>query len=303
MLDFVQIVSDRVGQMAGLDEDALHWVGVAIRESVINAIKHGNRQDQRKQVVRRVRVRAAERPRRALVISVVRRGRGLRARGGGRPAGAREHAQVERPRHLLHAQLHGRRRHPAPARGRHGSAAGEAPAGARRSPSTPDPAFPLRRHHGACRGIVPRALACRAPPCPSIRSSAPPPSTPCSTRAAIQMRHFRRDVRHRQEGHQHRPRDRGRPRGRARVPGRRRRAVPRPRRPRRGVLEPGRRGAAAGARAGCSTRSTARPTTPTGCRSSARRSDSRSTAWRCSGPSTTRRATSCSWPSGARARR
>ena len=31
MLDFVQIVSDRVGQMAGLDEDANHWVGVAIR--------------------------------------------------------------------------------------------------------------------------------------------------------------------------------------------------------------------------------------------------------------------------------
>jgi serine/threonine-protein kinase RsbW len=45
MLDFVQLVSDRMGLLAGLDEDAVHWIGVAVRESVINAIKHGNRED------------------------------------------------------------------------------------------------------------------------------------------------------------------------------------------------------------------------------------------------------------------
>ena len=45
MLDFVQAVSDRMGQIAGLDEDSVHWIGVAVRESVINAIKHGNRED------------------------------------------------------------------------------------------------------------------------------------------------------------------------------------------------------------------------------------------------------------------
>lgn len=50
MLDLVQLVSDRMGQMAGLDEDAVHWVGVAVRESVINAIKHGNRLDDTKSV-------------------------------------------------------------------------------------------------------------------------------------------------------------------------------------------------------------------------------------------------------------
>ena len=44
MLDVVQVVSDRLGQIAGLDEDAVHWIGVAVRESVINAIKHGNRE-------------------------------------------------------------------------------------------------------------------------------------------------------------------------------------------------------------------------------------------------------------------
>ena len=50
MLDFVQVVSDHVGRMAGLDDDALHWVGVAVRESVINAIKHGNGNDAGKRV-------------------------------------------------------------------------------------------------------------------------------------------------------------------------------------------------------------------------------------------------------------
>lgn len=45
MLDFVQVVSDRVGHGAGLDDDTAHWIGVAIRESVINAIKHGNREN------------------------------------------------------------------------------------------------------------------------------------------------------------------------------------------------------------------------------------------------------------------
>ena len=50
MLDFVHVVSDHVARSVGLDEDSLHWVCVAIRESVINAIKHGNRHDTSKHV-------------------------------------------------------------------------------------------------------------------------------------------------------------------------------------------------------------------------------------------------------------
>jgi serine/threonine-protein kinase RsbW len=50
MLDFVQVVSDHMARDVGLDDDSLHWVGVAIRESVINAIKHGNRNDSAKHV-------------------------------------------------------------------------------------------------------------------------------------------------------------------------------------------------------------------------------------------------------------
>jgi len=50
MVDFVQVVSDHVSHTVGLDEDSAHWVSVAIRESVINAIKHGNRNDATKRV-------------------------------------------------------------------------------------------------------------------------------------------------------------------------------------------------------------------------------------------------------------
>ena len=50
MLDFVQVVSDHLARGVGLDEDSLHWVSVAIRESVINAIKHGNGSDAAKHV-------------------------------------------------------------------------------------------------------------------------------------------------------------------------------------------------------------------------------------------------------------
>ena len=50
MLDFVQVVSDHLARSVGLDDDSLHWVSVAIRESVINAIKHGNKSDAAKHV-------------------------------------------------------------------------------------------------------------------------------------------------------------------------------------------------------------------------------------------------------------
>ena len=50
MLDFVQVAADHIGRLAGLDDEALHWVAVAVRESVINAIKHGNAGDERKRV-------------------------------------------------------------------------------------------------------------------------------------------------------------------------------------------------------------------------------------------------------------
>ena len=50
MLDLVQVISDRVARLLEFEDDALVWMEVAVRESVINAIKHGNRHNPRKQV-------------------------------------------------------------------------------------------------------------------------------------------------------------------------------------------------------------------------------------------------------------
>ena len=50
MLEMVQTVLTHVTTMLHLDEDSAHYVSVAIRESVVNAIKHGNRGDAAKRV-------------------------------------------------------------------------------------------------------------------------------------------------------------------------------------------------------------------------------------------------------------
>jgi len=50
MLDLVQVVGDHIARELGLDDESIHWVGVAVRESVINAIKHGNGNDTAKHV-------------------------------------------------------------------------------------------------------------------------------------------------------------------------------------------------------------------------------------------------------------
>ena len=49
-IDLIQVVVDDALERLGLDDDSRHWVGIAIREAVANAIKHGNRQDPEKEV-------------------------------------------------------------------------------------------------------------------------------------------------------------------------------------------------------------------------------------------------------------
>jgi serine/threonine-protein kinase RsbW len=76
LLDIVQVLSDKLSSLAGLDDDATHWVSVAVRESVINAIKHGNREDFGKHVI----VEFILRPRRTpdeFVVSVLDEGEGF----------------------------------------------------------------------------------------------------------------------------------------------------------------------------------------------------------------------------------
>ena len=50
MLDVVQTALHQIADLAGFDEDANHYMSVAVRESVVNAIKHGNQMDETKRV-------------------------------------------------------------------------------------------------------------------------------------------------------------------------------------------------------------------------------------------------------------
>jgi len=76
MLDMVQLVSDQIGRGLRFDEDALTWMEVAVRESVINAIKHGNRHDRQKHVTVEFTTRPAPTPE-ELVIVVQDQGEGF----------------------------------------------------------------------------------------------------------------------------------------------------------------------------------------------------------------------------------
>jgi serine/threonine-protein kinase RsbW len=49
-LDLVQAVTEHIFRRVGLDEDSLDWTAMAVRETVINAIIHGNKSDPAKRV-------------------------------------------------------------------------------------------------------------------------------------------------------------------------------------------------------------------------------------------------------------
>ncbi len=52
-LEFVEIaetVTHTLARLTGFDEDTAMWISMAVREAVINAIKHGNKEDRQKRV-------------------------------------------------------------------------------------------------------------------------------------------------------------------------------------------------------------------------------------------------------------
>jgi serine/threonine-protein kinase RsbW len=51
MVDLVHVVFESLSSEVGFDADASHWMSVAIRESVTNAVRHGNKLDIEKRVV------------------------------------------------------------------------------------------------------------------------------------------------------------------------------------------------------------------------------------------------------------
>ena len=50
MLEMVQTILTHLSGLVGFDEEATHYMSVAVRESVVNAIKHGNHGDEHKRV-------------------------------------------------------------------------------------------------------------------------------------------------------------------------------------------------------------------------------------------------------------
>jgi len=49
-LDLVQTLTDCITDFMGFDDDTAHWIGMSVRESVTNAIQHGNKLDPGKRV-------------------------------------------------------------------------------------------------------------------------------------------------------------------------------------------------------------------------------------------------------------
>lgn len=44
-VELVQVVAEHVARKLGLDEETVHWMVIAVRETVVNAIVHGNHSD------------------------------------------------------------------------------------------------------------------------------------------------------------------------------------------------------------------------------------------------------------------
>ena len=72
MLETVQTILGHVTALVGFDDDSAHYMSVAVRESVVNAIKHGNRENEKK----RVKVSFVIHPR-ALEVEVLDEGPGF----------------------------------------------------------------------------------------------------------------------------------------------------------------------------------------------------------------------------------
>ena len=75
-LDLVQAVTEHIARRLGFDEDSLHWTAMAVRESVINAITHGNDNDPAKLVFIDYSIAPESEPA-AFIVAVRDQGRGF----------------------------------------------------------------------------------------------------------------------------------------------------------------------------------------------------------------------------------
>ncbi len=59
-IELVQVVLDDTLSKTPMDDDSRYWVGIALREALANAIKHGNQEDADKQVEVEMRLDAEQ---------------------------------------------------------------------------------------------------------------------------------------------------------------------------------------------------------------------------------------------------
>ncbi len=71
-IELVKVVLDDCLQRFHVDDDARHWIEMAMREAVANAIKHGNKQDPAKHVEVGLSVENGE-----IILTVADEGRGF----------------------------------------------------------------------------------------------------------------------------------------------------------------------------------------------------------------------------------
>lgn len=55
-LDLIQELALSITKLIGIEEDLSYWIGLSVRESVTNAIRHGNKQDETKKVGLRFKI-------------------------------------------------------------------------------------------------------------------------------------------------------------------------------------------------------------------------------------------------------
>jgi serine/threonine-protein kinase RsbW len=71
-IELVQVVLDDSLRRLECDEDTRYWIGIAVREALANAIKHGNRQDPAKRVEVKLEIENSD-----LVVRIVDEGSGF----------------------------------------------------------------------------------------------------------------------------------------------------------------------------------------------------------------------------------
>ena len=76
VLELIQLMTDHLSRAGGLDEEATHWVGVAVREGVVNAIRHGCNGDCTKRITVDLGLEPPDQPA-ELVVRIIDPGEGF----------------------------------------------------------------------------------------------------------------------------------------------------------------------------------------------------------------------------------